>query len=398
MTNSAESRAFLRVSLTTKQRVQHLRSRSLHKLPPPRAIFLTRSPLLQCYTGLMPETPLPSDYSAFLRSVKAQVQQAQLRALTAVNKELILLYWKIGTQILERQSKQGWGAGVIDQLSTDLHSAFPEMRGFSPRNLKYMRAFAKAYPDEQFVQQLAAQMPWGHHMVLLDKFNDKEQRKWYIQQAAEHGWSRNVLEHQIKTDLYNRSGKAITNFSTTLPALDSDLAQEALKDPYVFDFITTSSDTKERHLQAALITHIEHFLLELGVGFSFIGSNYRLEVGDSDYYLDLLFYHVRLRRYIVIELKTGKFKAEYVSKLNLYLTAVDRQIKQSDDQPTIGLILCTTKDTVTAEYALSDLHKPIGIATYETTDQLPEPLRDQLPAIRELERTIAQARRESGLR
>src|SRR6266568_1244463 len=331
---------------------------------------------------------IPSDYQAFLQSIKTRVQQAQLKALVAVNRELILLYWQIGRGILERQEQQGWGAGVIDQLSRDLHAAFPEMRGFSLRNLKYMRAFAAAYPDESIVQQLVAQLPWGHNIVLLEKVKDEKERLWYIEHAIVHGWSRSILEIQIETGLFQRKGKALTNFKSTLPALQSDLAQDVLNDPYVFDFITTSEETKERNLQDALLTQIQRFLLELGIGFTFVGSNYHLVVGDEDFYLDLLFYHIRLRCFVVIELKRGAFKPEYAGKMNFYLTAVDRQIKHPSDNPTIGIILCKTKNKVTAEYALTNITSPVGIATYQLTKFLPEALKDQLPGIQELEASL----------
>jgi predicted nuclease of restriction endonuclease-like (RecB) superfamily len=338
---------------------------------------------------------LPSDYPAFFQSIKTRVQQAQLRAVVAVNKELILLYWQIGKTILTRQQREGWGAKVIDRLSADLHAAFPQMKGFSPRNLKYMRAFAKAYPEEPFVQQVAAQIPWFHHCVLLDKVNANSERLWYIQQTLEHGWSRNVLELQIETRLYHRKGKAQTNFPTTLPSLDSDLATEVLKDPYVFDFITTGDETKERHVQTALLTNIRRFLLELGVGFTFVASNYHIVVGNEDYYIDLLFYHIRLHCYIVIELKAGNFKPEYVGKLNFYMTAIDRQVKTPEDKKTIGIILCKTKDKVTAEYALSNIQNPMGVATYQTTEALPEDLKGKLPDIKELEARLEEVEEES---
>lgn len=343
----------------------------------------------------MAEPYLPSDYSRFLTSLKEQIQHAQLKAILSVNREMIVLYWHIGKAIWKRQQEQAWGTKVIEQLSRDLHAAFPSMKGFSPRNLQYMRTFAEAYPDEQFTQQAVAQIPWGHHTILLDKVADPEQRKWYLQKTIEHGWSRNILDIQIKTDLYHRSGKALTNFSTTIPASDSDLAQDSLKDPYVFNFITTSEETKERNVQSALIAHIERFLLELGVGFTFVGSNYHLKIGEGDYYLDMLFYHIRLRRYVVIELKTGAFKAEYAGKMSLYLSAVDEQIKASDDNPTIGLILCTAKDKVAAEYTLKNIQRPVGVATYETTSELPEPLKEQLPTTTELEEQL-QAVRDEG--
>lgn len=328
---------------------------------------------------------IPSDYQAFLQTIKTRVQHAQLKALVAVNRELILLYWQIGRAILERQKERGWGAKVIDQLSKDLHKAFPEMRGFSQRNLKYMRAFAAAYPDEAFVQQVAAQMAWFHHCVLLDKVKDDHERLWYIEHAIEHGWSRNILEIQIETNLYHRKGKALTNFKSTLPSLQSDLAQDILRDPYVFDFITTHDEAKERNIQSALLAHIQQFLLALGVGFTFVGSNYHLVVGDEDFYLDLLFYHIRLRCFVVIELKRGAFKPEYAGKVNFYLTAVDKQVKHPSDNPTIGLILCKTRNKVMAEYALADIRKPVGIATYQFTTSLPDTLKDQLPGIEEIE-------------
>ncbi len=340
---------------------------------------------------------LPSDYHAFLATIKTRIQQAQLKAVVAVNTELILLYWQIGKAILARQQEQGWGTGVIEQLSKDLHAAFPQMKGFSLRNLGYMKVFAQTYPDESFLQQVAAKLPWFHHCVLLEKVKDEQERLWYIEHAIEYGWSRNILSIQIETRLYHRKGKALTNFTHTLPELDSDLAQDVLKDPYIFDFITTGSDdTKERNLQTALLSHIQRFLLELGVGFTFVGSNYHLVVGLQDFYLDLLFYHIRLRCFVVIELKAGDFKPEYAGKMNFYLTAVDEQIKQPADNPTIGIILCRGKgDKVVAEYALRDIRKPVGLASYQLTKSLPETLKDQLPDITELEAQLAEVKEEN---
>ncbi len=340
---------------------------------------------------------LPSDYHAFLATIKIRVQQAQLRAVIAANTELILLYWQIGKAILERQQEEGWGAKVIDHLSADLHAAFPQMKGFSVRNLKYMRAFAEAYPDISFVQTVSAQITWSHNTALLDKVKDSQERAWYMQQAIEYGWSLNVLEMQIETGLFHRKGKALTNFKHTLPELDSDLAQDVLKDPYVFDFITTGSDeTKERNLQTALLSHIQRFLLELGIGFTFVGSNYHLVVGLQDFYLDLLFYHIGLRCFVVIELKAGDFRPEYAGKMNFYLTAVDEQIKQPTDNPTIGIILCRGKgDKVVAEYALRDIRKPVGLASYQLTKSLPEALKDKLPDISRLEESLEEIREEN---
>src|SRR2546421_2286031 len=339
---------------------------------------------------------IPSDYQAFLQTIKAQVQQAQLRAVLSVNRELILLYWHIGRDILQRQEQQGWGAGVINQLSRDLHKDFPEMRGFSLRNLKYMRAFAAAYPDESIVQRLIAQLPWGHQIALLEKVKDEQERLWYMERALEHGWSRNVLEIQIETDLYHRKGKAVTNFTATLPPVQSDLAHNVLRDPYVFDFITTHEDAKERNIQSGLLAHIQQFLLALGVGFSFVGSNYLLVVGDEDFYLDLLFYHLQLRCFVEIELKNGPFRPEHAGKMNFYLTAVDRQVKHPSDNPTIGLILCRTKNKVTAEYALANITSPVGIATYQLTTSLPDALKDKLPGVEELEEGLRDIGDEEG--
>ncbi len=337
---------------------------------------------------------MPSDYHAFLATIKTRIQQAQLKAVIAVNTELILLYWQIGKAILARQHAEGWGAKIIDHLSADLHAAFPQMRGFSTRNLKYMRAFAQAYPDEEFVQQVAAQIPWGHHLVLLDQVKDEEERRWYIEQSIAHSWSRNVLLHHIDSRLFHRKGKAITNFTKTLPALDSDLAQDALKDPYLFDFIATNDENKERHLQSGLLANLQRFLLELGVGFTFVGSNYHIVVGGEDYYIDLLFYHIRLRCFVVIELKAGSFKPEYAGKLNFYMTAIDRQVKQAEDNKTIGIILCKTKSKVTAEYALSNIQNPMGVATYQTGDTLPDNLKEQLPDIKTLEARLEEVKDE----
>jgi predicted nuclease of restriction endonuclease-like (RecB) superfamily len=342
----------------------------------------------------MAEPLLPSDYPSFLKLIKEQVQQAQLKALVAVNRELILLYWHIGQSIRERQNREGWGAKVIDKLSQDLHAEFPYMRGFSVRNLNYMRTFAEAYPDEQFVQTASAQITWSHNTLLLDKVKDSDERLWYMQQAAEHGWSHSILVIQIETQHYHRKGKALTNFKATLPTLDSDLASEVLKDPYVFNFITTGDDSKERHLQGALIAHIQRFLLELGTGFTFVGSNYHVRVGGDDFYIDLLFYHIHLRCYVVIELKAGAFKPEYAGQINFYLTAINRQVKRPDDNPTIGLILCKTKNKVTAEYALSNISNPVGVASYQHTTSLPKSLQSQLPDIKELEESLEEIRAE----
>ena len=248
---------------------------------------------------------LPEGYEQFLGVLRGRIQQAQLRAAISVNRELVLLYWGLGKDILARQGEQGWGAKVIDRLAADLKRSFPEMAGFSPRNLKYMRAFAEVWPEEPIVQQLAAQIPWFHNCVLMDKVKDPEERAWYVQKTLEHGWSRSILGMQIESGLFHRQGKAVTNFQATLPKPQSDLAEQLLKDPYNFDFLTLGGDARERELERGLLEHIRSFLLELGVGFAFVGSQYRIEVDGEDFFLDLLFYHLKLRSYVVIELKTG---------------------------------------------------------------------------------------------
>ncbi|MEH1912071.1 MAG: PDDEXK nuclease domain-containing protein [Nostoc sp.] len=324
-------------------------------------------------------------YEDFLTELKSRISSAQLRAAVAVNKELVLLYWQIGRDILNRQQQQGWGAKVINRLAADLQKAFPEMKGFSRTNLMYMRAFAEAYPDEQIVQQVVGQIPWGHNVRILDTIKDQTERLWYVQQTIQYGWSRNVLVHQIESKLYHRQGKATNNFNRTLPQPQSELAQQLLKDPYSFDFLNLATDFLERDLERALINHIRDFFLELGVGFAFVGSQYHLEVGGEDFYIDLLFYHLRLRCYIVIDLKIEEFKPEFSGKMNFYVSAVDDLLRHPDDQPTIGMILCKSKNKVIAEYSLRDMHKPISVSAYQLKDTLPEPLKGNLPTIEQLE-------------
>lgn len=326
-----------------------------------------------------------SSYESFLRDLKSRIQTAQVRAALAVNRELVLLYWQIGQDILLRQEQQGWGTKVITRLAKDLSQAFPDIKGFSQRNLKYMRSFAEAYPDQQFVQQLAAQIPWFHNCVLLEKVKDPAERQWYVRQTISHGWSRNILSMQIDTGLYRRQGGAITNFERTLPNPQSDLAQQLVKDPYNFDFLSLGEDALERDLENALVGHIREFLLELGVGFAFIGSQYRLEVEGENFFLDLLFYHVKLRCYVVIDLKMTAFQPEFSGKMNFYISAVDDLLRHPDDQPTIGIILCRTKKRTIAEYALRDVNKPIGVSTYMLHDELPRSLRESLPSIEQLQ-------------
>ena len=330
---------------------------------------------------------LSTEYQELLISLKQRIRTSQLRAALAVNRELILLYWQIGREILLRQSQQGWGAKVIDRLSQDLQAEFPELKGLSGRNLKYMRAFAEAYPEDEFVQQLVAQIPWGHNVVLLDRVKDSKARLWYAQQVTTNGWSRNILAMQIESQLYQRQGQAVTNFEATLPPDRTDLVRATLKDPYLFDFLSLGTEAQERELENALVQHIEKFLLELGAGFAFVGKQFPLEVGGQDFRLDLLFYHLKLRCYVVIELKVDEFKPEYAGKLNFYLSAVDDLLRHPQDEPTIGILLCRSKNGVVAEYALRDINKPMGVAqwTQALTKSLPDPLVSKLPSIAELE-------------
>ncbi len=334
----------------------------------------------------MPDlAPNPKVYQNLLSLLKSRIRTAQVRAALAVNQELVILYWGIGNEILTRQREEGWGTKVIERLARDLHSEFPDMKGLSPRNLNYMKAFAEAWPDESILQQLAAKLPWFHNCVILDKVKNPKERLWYTEQAIHNGWSRNVLIMQIESGLYRRQGKALTNFQTTLPPPQSDLAQQLLKDPYNFDFLTLTTAAQERDLERGLLAHLRQFLIELGVGFAFVGSQYPLEVGGEDFKLDLLFYHLKLRCFVVIDLKMGPFKPEYAGKMNFYLSAVDDLLRHAGDQPTIGLILCKAKNRIIVEYALRDVSKPLGISEFLHLENLPEPLKGTLPTIEELE-------------
>lgn len=334
-------------------------------------------------------TPPPDGYADWLADLKTRIHSAQQRATLAVNRELIFLYWQMGQDILSRQSVQGWGAKVIDRLAQDLRAAFPEMKGFSRANLMYMRAFAQAWPDAAIVQQAVGQLPWGHNLVLLTRLKDPQQRLAYAQSAIQHGWSRNMLNIHIETRLLERSGKAITNFEASLPKPQSDLALESLKDPYRFDFLGLSREAGEREIENALVKHVTEFLLELGAGFAFVGRQVLLDVGGDEFFIDLLFYHLKLRCYVVIELKAGKFKPENLGQLGFYLTAIDRQVKSEHDAPTIGLLLCKTKNKVVAEYALGDKAQPMGIAEYRLLESLPENLKTSLPSIEQIEQELA---------
>lgn len=336
-----------------------------------------------------------------------------MKAALSVNRELIALYWDIGRMILHQQQQEGWGAKVVARLATDLRSEFPEMAGFSRPNLLFMRAFAAAWSGTpivlQPVRQLSgailqqavakfpatppepvASLPWGHNLVLLTKLKQPAERLWYAWATLQHGWSRTVLTVQIETHAHRRMGKAVTNFAHTLPPAQSDLAQQVLKDPYTFDFLALASDARERELEQGLMDHIQKFLVELGVGFAFVGRQVHLEVGGEDYYLDLLFYHLTLRCFVVLDLKMEAFKPEFAGKMNFYLSAVDAQRRHADDEPTIGLLLCKENNRLTVEYALRDVKKPIGVAEWKTrlVESLPKKLRGALPSVEDFEQGL----------
>src|SRR5579872_3343792 len=338
------------------------------------------------------EKSLLPDYIQTLSTIKAEIQQAQIKAILSANKELIKLYWHIGKIIAEKQKASGWGSNTIEALAQDLQEAFPGLEGFSRRNVFRMRAFYLAYEK---VPQAVAQIeilpifniPWGHNAVLLEQVKDHDQRLWYAQRAIENGWSRSMLETWIKSDLYNREGKAVTNFKHTLPAPHSDMAQQGLKDPYIFDFLTLKEQHLEHELEQGLMDNVQKLLLELGKGFALVGRQFNLQVSNKDYYVDLLFYHYKLRCFVAVELKAREFEPRDAGQINFYLSAIDDLLRSNNDGPTIGLLLCKTKDNFTAEYALRSINKPIGVAEYETEimSKLPKELKSSLPTIEELE-------------
>ena len=337
----------------------------------------------------MLENIVNPEYKEFLEQLKVRVRDSRYKAVLSVNRELILLYHHIGTEILKRQENHGWGAKIIEQLSKDLKSEFPEMKGFSPQNLKYMRRFAQEYTLNVIGQQTIDQLPWGHIITLIYEIQNKEDRMFYAKEAINNGWSRNILSMQIETNLLNRQGKAITNFSEKLPSPHSDLAQNTLKDPYIFDFLSLGDDASEREIEKGLMKHVEKFLLELGSGFAFVGRQYHIQVGDDDFYIDLLFYHLKLCCFIAVDLKAGKFKPEHAGKINFYLSAIDDQLKRDSDNPSIGLVLCRTKDKVQAEYALRGMTQPIGLAEFKFSEILPKEFKTALPTIEELEMELS---------
>lgn len=334
-------------------------------------------------------------YNEVLERLKTTIRQSQFKAMITVNRELISLYWQIGRTILSKQNEQGWGSKIIDKLSKDLSAEFPQMRGFSSRNLKYMRKFAELYSDFEFVQQVAAQIPWTQNMILMDKIQEEEKRIWYINKSIELGWSRSVLIHQIELELYERQAitdKKINNFSQTLPAQQSILANQIMKDPYVFDFLDLGEEIQERDIEKALIEKIRDFLIELGSGFAFVGQQYHLEVGGEDFYIDLLFYHLKLRCYVVIELKAKEFKPQDAGQLNFYLAVVDDILKHENDAPTIGLLLCKSKNKIIAEYAVKNMTNALGVSEYVITKELTQELQNVLPSIEKIEEELKDAK------
>lgn len=328
---------------------------------------------------------LPSDYAAWIASLKTRIAGARQKALLSANAEQIKLYHEIGREILDRQNRQGWGTKVINRLSADLREAFPDMKGLSYSNLKYMRFFAQECPDRQIGQQSADQLPWFHIVILITKVTDPAIREFYAREAINQSWPREKLEENIRSQLHLRQGAAVTNFKKRLEPFHADRAQAMFKDPYRLDFLGLGDEAHERDIENALVRHITHFLLELGQGFAFVGRQFRLEVEGDEFFIDLLFYHTRLKCYVVVELKSTAFKPEHAGQLNFYLSAVDAQIKAADDKPTIGLLLCKTKKELVAEYALSGIEKPMGVAEYQLVRSLPKPLDTCLPSIEELE-------------
>jgi predicted nuclease of restriction endonuclease-like (RecB) superfamily len=346
---------------------------------------------------------LPPGYDTFLKQLKGRIRSAQIRAALAVNEELLILYWQIGRDIASRQKVRGWGTKIIDRIADDLRKSLPGVEGFSRTNLYRMRAFYLAYGDaKEIVPQAVGQnavelppgvasLPWGHNVVLLEQLKNDSERLWYAQAAAEHGWSRAMLVTWIESDLHKRKGKAVTNFERTLPAPQSDLARETLKDPYSFDFLTLRDKALEAELEEGLLAHIQKFLLELGAGFAFVGQQVHLEVGGEDFYIDLLFYHLKLRCYVVLDLKMTAFKPEYAGKMNFYLSAVDDLLRHPEDKASIGIILCKGKNKVVAEYALRDVSKPVGVTSFVTklVESLPATYKGSLPSPKELEAELS---------
>jgi predicted nuclease of restriction endonuclease-like (RecB) superfamily len=353
---------------------------------------------------------LPDNYIQVIADLKEKISRARQKVVYAVNEELLKIFHEIGLIISQQQKLAGWGAKVIDRLAADLKIEFPDFKGLSPRNLRYMRTFAEAWPQfgQQAVaqiqsaeiqpiiilQQLAAKLPWGHHQVLLDKLKDPEERLFYIQKAIENGWSRNIMTRQIESDLYQRTGRAITNFQVTLPAGQSDLAQQTIKNPYIFDFLSFGEQVKERELEKALIQHLKNFMLELGKGFAYVGNQKNLVVNGDDYFLDLLFFNYHMNCFVVFELKIGEFKPEYAGKLNFYVNTINEQLKGVEHKNTIGVLLCKTPNETVIKYSLQGIGSPIGVADYKLAQALPAELKTEMPTIEELEKEIQQGYEE----
>ncbi len=342
---------------------------------------------------------IPVGYKEFLEEIRTRIREAQIRASLSVNKELVLLYWSIGKSILDKQALQGWGSKIIDRMAQDLTASFPGVSGFSIRNLKYMRKLAEVYPDSQFVQAVLAQLPWWHNLLILEKLKDSESRAWYAREVLKNGWSGRALEEAIRSNLYGRKGRAITNFQERLPAPQAQLVNDILKSPYNFGFLTMEDDYVEQELERGLVANLEQLLLELGQGFAFIGRQYHIEIAGDDYYLDMLFYHIKLRCFCVVELKTTDFKPEYAGKLNFYLAAVDRQLKHPSDNPSIGMIICRTKNDLKVEYSLERSTMPMGVSEYAVNimDALPKELQGTLPTAAEIEAKLTQHKPEDVL-
>lgn len=339
---------------------------------------------------------LDKAYKIWLSDIKARVRNAQIKAAVSVNTQLLELYWSIGADIVAKQKKAKWGDGLIDQLSQDLSTEFPAMKGFSRRNMMYIQKWYLFYAGKknELVQQAVAlimQIPWGHNIVIISQCKNLDEALYYVKKTILHNWSRSLLTHQIESRLYKREGKAISNFVLTLPKPQSDLAHETLKDPYVFDFLSMADDYNERDLEKGLVDHLTKFLLELGAGFAFIGQQFHIQVGSQEFYIDLLFYHAQLHCYVVIELKTKSFEPSFAGQLNFYIKAVDMQLRKPGDQPTIGLLLCKNKDKLVAEYALSDIHKPIGVSEYKLSHSLPKNLKLSLPTIKQIEKELSKS-------
>ncbi|EEO42605.1 hypothetical protein FSDG_01164 [Fusobacterium animalis 7_1] len=338
------------------------------------------------------------EYKKFLVELKEKVKNSQLKAAIKVNYELLNLYWELGKKITEKQKEYSWGDSFISNLSNDLKKEFPDMKGFSVQNLKNIRYWYLFYAEYLIGLQPVSQLkkienkiksiPWGHNQRIMYKCKSVREAIFYVEKTIENGWSRTILEHQIDSKLYERLGSAISNFDSRLPKVQSELAKQTIKDPYNFDFLTLRDKYDERELEDALVKQITLFLLELGTGFSYIGRQVHLKVGDSDFYIDLLFYHVKLHCYVVVELKTEKFKPDFAGQLNFYVTAVNRDLKSQEDNQTIGILICKDKDNVVAEYSLANISQPIGISKYEISKLLEKEYKSSLPSIEEIEQSI----------